>query len=481
MFWFADFITTPWVYWTIAVLYMLTILGIIVVVVSENRNPVKSLAWITVLLVVPMVGLILYIVFGRNIQTKRIISRRNRRKLKRLNTAAKTRPAKLQNYPAPLRQQVNLAHSLCSANYHEGNEVKLFDNGTDKFNALLTDIAAAKKYINLQYYIIVDDKIGSWVLDALAERARAGVKVRVIYDHVGSFKLSRRACRRMREAGIEAYPFFKVVFPPFGTRINWRNHRKLVVIDGEIGYIGGMNIADRYIDGGKLFDTWRDLHLRLRGPAVGALQQSFAIDWNFMGQPLIEDVAGTEVHTESPAGMQLVTGGPTSQWMNMTLIFQHAISSARKCIYIMTPYFIPSEGLLHALQVAALAKVDVRLMLPRRSDSDMLRWASFSYIQECLRSGIKVYLYQKGMLHSKAIIIDDNFSTVGSTNFDFRSFEHNFEANMLIYSADFNTRMKEQFFRDQKDSVRVTPASWRERPLLEKALESFMRLFSPIL
>ena len=481
MFWFADFITTPWVYWTIAVLYMLTILGIIVVVVSENRNPVKSLAWITVLLVVPMVGLILYIVFGRNIQTKRIISRRNRRKLKRLNPAARSKPVKLQNYPAQLRQQVNLAHSLCSANYYEGNEVELFDNGTDKFNALLADIAAAKKYINLQYYIIVDDKIGNRVLDALAERARAGVKVRVIYDHVGSFKLSRRACRRMREAGIEAYPFFKVVFPPFGTRINWRNHRKLAVIDGEIGYIGGMIIADRYIDGGKLFDTWRDLHLRLRGPAVGALQQSFAIDWNFMGQPLIEEIAGTKIETSSPAGMQLVTGGPTSQWMNMTLIFQHAISSARKCIYIMTPYFIPSEGLLHALQVAALGKVDVRLMLPQRSDSDMLRWASFSYIQECLRSGIKVYLYQKGMLHSKAIIIDDDFATVGSTNFDFRSFEHNFEANMLIYSTDFNKRMKDQFFNDQKDSIRVTPTSWRGRPLHEKALESFMRLFSPIL
>ena len=285
----------------------------------------------------------------------------------------------------------------------------------------------------------------------------------------------------MKEAGVEAHPFFKVVFPPFGTRINWRNHRKLVIIDGRVGYIGGMNIADRYVDGGKNFAMWRDLHLRVRGPVVGALQQSFVIDWNFMGGPILDEEAGSTVATERPAGMQLVVGGPTSQWMNMTLIFQQAIASARKCIYIQTPYFIPSEGLLHALQVAALGRIDVRLMLPLRSDSDMLRWASSSYIRECMRAGIKVYLYEKGMLHSKAIIVDDDFSTVGSTNFDFRSFEHNFEANVLIYSHEFNSRLKGLFLRDQKDCIRLTPSTWAKRPVSEKVLESVMRLFSPIL
>ncbi len=242
-----------------------------------------------------------------------------------------------------------------------------------------------------------------------------------------------------------------------------------------------MNVADRYVDGGKLFDVWRDLHLRVEGPAVFALQQSFAVDWNFMGQPLLEEGPLATAVKGHSVGMQLVTGGPTTQWLNMTLVFQQAIARARKCIYIQTPYFIPSEGLVHALQVAALSKVDVRLMIPRRSDSDMLRWASFSYVQECLRAGIKVYLYEKGMLHSKAIIIDDDFCTVGSTNFDFRSFEHNFEANMLIYSTDFNARMKALFVRDMRDSRRVTSSAWRHRPWREKALESVMRLFSPIL
>ena len=480
MHWIAENIDMAWVWWILNILYALTILGIIAVVVSENRNPVKSLAWVTVLLVVPVVGLVLYIVFGRNIQNKRIISRRNRRKLRRLGAGGGTDPAKIEDAGAVM-PQINLAYALCGSHYYEGNDVGIFDNGQEKFDALLADIAAARSYINMQYYIIVNDNIGIRVMEALMERARAGVKVRLIYDHVGSFKLSNRYLRRLKEAGVEAYPFFKVVFPPFGTRINWRNHRKIVVIDGKVGYIGGMNVADRYVDGGKLFDVWRDLHLRVEGPAVFALQQSFAVDWNFMGQPLLEEGPLATAVKGHSVGMQLVTGGPTTQWRNMTLVFQQAIARARKCIYIQTPYFIPSEGLVHALQVAALSKVDVRLMIPRRSDSDMLRWASFSYVQECLRAGIKVYLYEKGMLHSKAIIIDDDFCTVGSTNFDFRSFEHNFEANMLIYSTDFNARMKALFVRDMRDSRRVTSSAWRHRPWREKALESVMRLFSPIL
>ncbi len=480
MFWISEYITNGWVWWILNLLYALTILGVVAVVVSENRNPVKSLAWVTVLLVVPLVGLVLYLVFGRNIQNKRIISRRNRRKLRRL-TARHLTDVRHGRPPESLQARINLASALCGSNYYEGNHAEVFDNGTDKFNALLADIAAAQHYINLQYYIIVDDNIGSRVLSALEERARAGVKVRIIYDHVGSFKLSRRALRRLKEAGAEAYPFFKVVFPPFGTRINWRNHRKIAVIDGMVGYIGGMNVADRYIDGGKMFPMWRDLHLRVTGPAVAALQQSFAVDWNFMGHPLLVDEVRPARHPHSNIGMQLVTGGPTTQWMNMTLIFQQAISEAKKCVYILTPYFIPTEGLVQTLQVAALSKVDVRLIVPRRSDSDMLRWATCSYVQECLRAGIKVYFYEKGMLHSKAVIIDDDFCTVGSTNFDFRSFEHNFEANMLIYSTEFNARMKALFMRELHDSRRITSAEWNRRPFLEKALESVMRLLSPIL
>lgn len=489
----VDYINSTWLWWTATIAYILVVLGVIAIVVSENRNPVKSLAWVTVLLLLPAVGLVFYIVFGRNIQSKRIISRRNRRKLKKLEeqTRMKSSPAKRSEDSL---QHIRLAHSLQGSHYSDGNSVAFFNNGREKLDTLLADISRAKRYIHLEYYIIADDGAGNQLADALIERATHGVNVRIIYDSVGSFKTSRKYFKRFENAGIEAYPFFKVVFPPFGTRVNWRNHRKIAIIDGEVGYIGGMNIADRYMDGGKHFDCWRDIHLRITGPAVISLQKSFAIDWNFMGQPLINEAELLPVNpdstlhngllhklTTSTAGLQLLTGGPVNQWMNLTLMFQQLISSAKKLIYLQTPYFLPSEGLLHALQIASLSKVDVRIMLPLRSDSDMLRWASFSYVQQCLQAGIKVYLFEAGMLHSKVIIIDDDFATVGSTNFDFRSFEHNFEANMLVYSQEFNHRLRQQFIADQKQSKRVDPAKWRSRPFTEKALESIMRLFAPIL
>ncbi|MCM1071879.1 MAG: cardiolipin synthase [[Clostridium] fimetarium] len=480
MNWFEEVISNPWVWYSVSTLYALIILSIICVVVSENRNPVKTLAWVTVLLVAPVVGLVLYIFFGRNIQGMRVISRKNRRKLRRLDGSGRVSSADLPRSRHAL-QQIRLASSLCGSDFYPANAAEIFDNGADKFDSLLRDIASARSFINMEYYIVADDRIGTRVADALIERARAGVKVRLLYDHVGSFKVRRRFFRRLEEAGVESTPFFKVVFPPFGTRINWRNHRKICVIDGEIGYIGGMNIADRYVDGGK-FASWRDTHIRVTGPAVLSLEKAFAIDWTFTGHPLIDDPHPAPRPIEgSTMGMQLITGGPTSHWLNITLVFQKAISVARKCVYIQTPYFLPTEGLLHSLQMAALAKIDVRVMLPARSDSDMLRWASNSYVSECLKAGIKVYFYEKGMLHSKVLIVDDEFATVGSANFDFRSFEHNFEANMLVYSQEFNERIKKQFLRDQRGCRRVNPNRWRHRPLPEKALESFMRLFAPIL
>lgn len=481
----AEYINTTYVWWTISIIYALVTIGIICVVVGENRNPVKSLAWVTVLLVTPGIGLIFYIVFGRNIKNKHIISRRNRRKLRRLSPPRPKGPMRAGSSSPLGAQIVKLATSMSAFPYYEGNTATVYDNGTDKFEAFLADIRSAREYIHLEYYIIADDHTGRAVADALIERARAGVKVRMVYDHVGSFKAPRSYFRRLTDAGVEVHPFFKVIFPFLGTRVNWRNHRKICIIDGRVGYIGGMNIADRYIDGGKTFAMWRDLHMRITGPAVVSLQQAFAVDWNFMGNSLLEEGAdrttAPALSTDNTMGMQLVTSGPTDQWANLTLIFQKAISMARKCVYIQTPYFLPTEGLLHALQTAALAKVDVRIMMPRRSDSDMLRWASCSYITECLRSGIKIYLFKAGMLHSKTVIVDDDFVSVGSANFDFRSFEHNFEANMLVYSPEFNQTMRQIFVRDQRDCERVTAAIWRKRPLSERALESFMRLFAPIL
>lgn len=468
-----------WAYTTIMILYGLTTIGIILVVVSENRNPLKSLAWVTVLMLLPVVGIILYIFFGRSIKNTHMIPRRNRRKLKSRQRIPVTDIRSLKLSHAS-RQQIALGRSLTGAHYFADNKVEVFTDGRSKFDALLHDLRQATTSINLQYYIFDDDSTGRQVRDILIERARAGVAVRVVYDHVGSFSTRTRFFKQMRAEGIQAYPFFKVTFPQFGTRINWRNHRKIVIIDGHIGYIGGMNIADRYIDGGK-FAQWRDTHLRITGPAVVGLQLSFAIDWNFMGQPLIEESASTEAPPDGDVGMQIITAGPTSQWRNIALAFHKAIATATRRVYIQTPYFLPTEALLKALQTASLAHVDVRLMIPRNSDSHMLTLASASYIDECLKAGIKIYFYEAGMLHSKMIVIDDEISTVGSTNFDFRSFEHNFEVNAFMYSSRLNNQLTEIFNNDLRSCTRIQAAEWRHRPWHRKLAESAIRLLSPIL
>lgn len=478
----AYYVNWYWVYRGLMIIYAITVIGIIAVVVSENRNPVKSLAWVTVLMLFPVMGIILYLFFGRSIKNTRMISRRNRRKLKRLTPLANIDVSALP-VSDESRQQIELARNLSDAHFYPIDNITIFTEGRSKFDSLLADIANARSFINLQYYIIEDDEIGTKVKDALIERANAGVTVRVIYDPVGSFRVKKSFFREMRDAGIQVFPFFRVSFPQFATRINWRNHRKLVVIDGKTGYIGGMNIADRYVSGCKRHLPWRDTHVRITGPAVYALHYSFAVDWNFMGQPLIEDVAiPSYPRTLSPkSGLQVLTSGPTSQWSNISFMLFKAIANAKKRIFIQTPYFLPTESLLKALQTAALAHVDVRIMIPRKNDSRLLRNASFSYITECLRSGIKIYLYEPSMLHSKTMVVDNEFTTIGSTNFDFRSFEHNFEGNLFIYSADVNKEMTEIFFSDQQHCTRITPSAWKKRPFTQKVAESVVRLLSPIL
>lgn len=475
---FWEYLHQPWLYATLSATYFLSIITVIVVILGENRNPVKSLAWVTILILIPAVGLILYFFFGRNIKNKRMISRRNKRRLRRAiqGPAAQKRPKDL----SPQSEQLaKLATSLTGCPYYSSNSLRIFSSGADKFECLKQDLRSATKSIYLQYYIFENDTIGSEIADILMDKARNGVKVHVIYDHVGSFHVNSTFFKRMRSAGVEAHPFFKVTFIPLASRVNWRNHRKMVIIDGKTGYIGGMNIADRYIDGGKKFNLWRDCHLRLTGPAVAALNYSFARDWNFMGRELLEQTPDTA--PDGTIGIQSVTGGPMSQWNTLAQIFMQAITSATRRVWIQTPYFLPPEYLTKALQNAALAGVDVRIMIPRHSDSNLLSYASRSYFSECMKAGVKFYLYEAGMLHSKVMIIDDDIATIGSTNFDFRSFEHNFEGNLIIYSPEFNQSIREVFLADQKESQRMRSEAWKQRPLKQKVAESVLRLLSPIL
>ncbi len=463
--------------------YGCTIAGLIAVVLSENRNPVKSLAWVTVLLLLPLFGVILYIFFGRSLKNTRMVTRGTRRRLRKHAAAAHIAHPDHSASPqlsASGRQIATMLTSMANATVTGSNAIDIFTSGNDKFETLIADIDSAQSYILLQYYIIDDDTTGKRLASHLIAKARSGVTVRVIYDYIGSVHTSRRFWREMREAGVEVYPFFRVTMPMFVSRLNWRNHRKVVVIDGTIGYIGGMNIADRYLK-----PTWRDTHLRFVGPAVTSLQYGFTIDWCFMGKPMIEESpqpdAWPKTNTQPTDAIQIVTGGPTGHWSHMSMAFTRAIGMATERVYIQTPYFLPNDSLLRVLQACALSRVDVRLMVPRRSDSRILTLASHSYIHECLQAGIKVYMYEGGMMHSKTLIIDREVATVGSTNFDFRSFEHNFEANAFVFSHDFNSRLAKTFTDDMAKSTRITAADWKRRPITQKIGESIMRLLSPIL
>ncbi|MCM1067621.1 MAG: cardiolipin synthase [Muribaculaceae bacterium] len=482
----ANILTANWIYSILALIAVGSTVVIIFVILSENRNPVKSLGWVTILLLLPVVGLVLYIFFGRSIKNTRMVSRRTRRKLKKGEKRVNADPRN-SGLDIEAVQLVNLGRSLTGAQFYPANTVEVFTDGASKFAALESDLLAAKHSINIQYYIFEDDNLGRHIADILISKARQGVRVRLMYDHVGSFSVRSRFFKHLRDAGVEAYPFFRVTFPQLATRINWRNHRKICIIDQSVGYLGGMNVADRYIDGGARFDSWRDTHVRLTGPAVAALQYSFAVDWNFMCGELIDDAAPahaappTGTAAVSAVGAQLLTSGPTSQWANIALAFHKAISNARRRVFIQTPYFLPTEALLKALQSAALAHVDVRLMIPERSDSRMLTLATASYITECLRAGIKIYFYRGGMLHSKMMIVDDEIVTIGSTNFDFRSFECNFESNLFFYSKELTARMIEVYKADLGKCERVHAAQWRRRPTAKKLSESVLRLLSPVL
>lgn len=472
---------SSWLALALVLLYFVVVIACVVIVLRENRNPIRALSWVIALIFLPGIGLVFYLFFGRSLKGLHMISRHNKRKLMHEH-ASRTVDISSLSLRDEHRSLAKLTHALCRAPLTVNNEIDIFTDGESKFKALKEDLRQAEEFILLQYYIFLDDKIGSEIADILIEKAKAGVTVKVIYDHVGSFSARNSFFKRMQEAGVDTHPFFKVTFPQLANRINWRNHRKIVVIDSKIGYIGGMNIADRYVNGLEEGGCWRDTHFRLRGDIVESLLYSFAIDWNFLKKhPELPEFHKVDSSIVNSTGVQLITNGPTENWYNLSMVFLKAIASARQSIFIQTPYFLPTDALLLALQSAALAKVDVRIMLPRKTDSVLLHYASFSYITQCLKAGIKVYLYEPGMLHAKAMIIDNELVTAGSTNFDFRSFENNFECNLLIYDEKMNCRMRDIFFADMKECTKLTLTNWKKRALSQRFLESLLRLVSPIL
>ena len=463
----------------------------IIHVLMDNRQPAKTMAWVLVIGFIPVVGVVFYLFFGVNHRKERIISQGQ---MDELTKRSMLSFVEQHNFRVPERQKplvdLFVNHNLSLP--FRVSQVDIMTNGYAFFPELLRDIAAATHHIHINMYIIEDDALGRLVADGLMAKARQGVKVRLIYDDVGCWRVSSRFFEQMREAGIEVAPFLPVRFPSFTSKVNYRNHRKIIVIDGRVGYIGGMNIARRYVSA-----QWRDTMLRVQGGVVYALQRAFLVDWYFVDHSLITDriyyppvseesvldAQRPTINVQRPMPIaQVVTSGPIARYPEIMQGFVRIILAARRYIYIETPYFLPNEPILFALKTAALAGVDVRLMCPLSSDARFIDWASRSYLREIYDAGARVYLYKPGFLHSKLLISDDSLVSCGSVNVDFRSLENNFEANVFIYDEGTALRLKKVFLDDQSQAVLLSEVPNRLRPkFLASLWESFTRLVSPLL
>lgn len=479
----------PHIYLAGYILYTLIVAAIIFLVITDDKSPIKSLAWVMVLVFIPVAGIVLYLVFGQNYRKKKIFSRKGLEDFRQLE---KMRFQQLEYLESPhitkdkaaykkqhiMKLLLNNSKSILSAN----NRVDILNSGQEKFDALIQDLKAARHHIHLEYYIFDDDEIGRKIAGILMEKAKEGVKVRLIMDHVGSWHFKRSYLKRLRENGVEAELFMKVRFPLLTSKINYRNHRKIVVVDGKIGYVGGINIADRYIHGTEALGSWRDIHLRLRGDAIHSLQTVFLTDWYFITRQLPgEDVYFPKTKQNGDGIVQIVSSGPDSNWAGIMHTYFSAIATARKHIYITTPYLLPNSSILTALKTAALAGVDVRIIIPRKSDAFIVHYASLSYIRELLIAGIKVYFYKEGFIHSKMTVVDGILSSVGTANMDYRSFSLNFEVNALIYNKDTATDLTAIFKEDLNNSQKILLEQWEQRSRWEILRSSIARLFSPLL
>lgn len=472
-----------YIHWILLVIYLAITIGGIVAVLMDNKQPEKTMAWILVLCFMPIVGIIFYLFFGQNTRKEKVISERS---MDLLMKRSMLEFAEQENLHIPRRNRP-LMKLFTNQNWalpFKDNEVSIFTDGYEFVSTLLYNIGQAQDHIHLDTYIIEDDPLGNLVADALIDKARQGVEVRLLYDDVGCWRVKDRFFNRMRAAGIQVYAFMPVRFPAFTGKVNYRNHRKLCVIDGKVGFIGGMNIALRYVKG-TARQAWRDTHLCIRGGAVYAIQRAFLVDWYFVSRTLVTDrryYPAVDKTINNNCLTQIVTSSPVSPWPDIMQGYVRILLQAHRYVYMESPYFLPTEPVLFAMRTAALAGVDVRLIVPRHGDAKLVEWASRSYLMEVIEAGVKVYLYEPGFNHSKILVSDDNLSSCGSTNIDFRSFENNFEANAFFFNEGMALRLKKVFLTDQAQSTLVDDVSYFiKRPFLQRLLESLVRLLSPLL
>ena len=480
------------VYVTLVVIYEIIKVVAIVHVLMDNRQPVKTMAWAMVIYFVPVVGLVLYLFFGLNTRREKLISQRSLDQLTRRSMLGFVDQTDMQ-VPERYKQMVELFVNENSSLPFKNNKVELFTNGYSFFLSLIADIGRARHHIHVDVYIFENDALGRLVRDVLIDKARQGVEVRVIYDDVGSWSTDCEFFEQMRDAGVEVSPFLPVRFPQFAGKVNYRNHRKIFVIDGEVGYVGGYNIATRYVKGRDGM-SWRDTMVRLTGNGVYGIQCTFLIDWYFVDRTMISSrdyypplssapVKGCISPVVNSCISQMVNSSPSSPYPSIMHGYVRALIEAQRYVYIQTPYFMPTESVLVAMKTAAIGGVDVRLMVPRKGDAHVVAWASRTYLREIMEAGVKVYMYSGGFLHSKILVADDSMATCGSTNVDFRSFENNFESNVFFYDADTAVRFRKMFEVDITSSVLLNslPPERLQVSFFARLWESITRLLAPVM
>lgn len=476
----------------IIALYSLFVFIVCINILMNSETPSKALGYLLLVISFPVGGVLIYMSVGLNYRKKELY----RKKLKidekeypkleeeaialSLETLSKNKD-KIDNFYQ--LASFSKDKSLTSSN----NNVTVMVNGEAKFPDVFESLRSAKHHIHIEYYIYENDTIGNELAQILIEKAKEGVEVRFIYDDFGSSGIRKNIAHQLREAGVEAYPFYKIKLIMLANRMNYRNHRKIIVVDGTIGYIGGINVSDKYINNDKddkLY--WRDTHLKIVGNSVFNLQTIFLADWNFCANQKIRYSSNyfpekSEAEHYGNHLVQIVSSGPDSKYPKIKYTLIQAILSAEKEICITTPYFIPDKSFLEAINIAALSGIEVKLLVPTRSDSFIVNTTSQSNFQELLDVGVKIYSYDKGFVHAKTMVCDQKVAIIGTANFDNRSFDLNFEINAIVYDEQIATEISNLFEKDISFSTQILAEEWSKRPLFRKLMEKVLHLFSSLM
>jgi cardiolipin synthase len=477
--WFRAFLTISTLVGVVTIAYM---------IMRQNGNPTKTLTWILLVIFVPLIGALLYFTFGINYRRIKLYKRKRTKDIERYHQIVEDEYYNFEQSSWIEKEEVKakagLAKLLLKGSkslFTDNNRVEVLQDGPVTYKRILEELKTAQHFIHIQFYIFEEGEMADELLEVFTQKRQEGVEIRLIYDAVGSWSLSKNYKDKLDEIGVEHHEFLPVKFVQLANKINYRNHRKIVVIDSKKGFTGGINISDKYLHGDEL-GSWRDTFLFLEGNAVNGLQYLFLSDWNFATH---EDRLKPEYFKRSErlegSAVQIVGSGPDSDYAGIMQEYDTMIHSANEYIYIANPYLIPGEVIQSALISAAMRGVDVRIMIPGVSDFKIVKWSSHSYLSPLLRAGVKIYRYQGGFLHSKVIVSDDMISSVGTGNMDIRSFEYNFEVNAVIYDNELAKELRNTFLSDIKNCHEVIYEVWKKRPLYERILESISRLVSPLL